>query len=800
MSPANPRSTNLAIGVCFALSGATGLIYEVLWARMLGLVFGATTLAVSTVLAAFMGGLALGSALAGRLAPRFSKPVAAYGWMEIGVAIYALLVPVLFHGVDNLYALVWRDLQPGSFTFTLLRFALSCLLLLVPTTLMGATLPVLSAALLRCATHDANSVTRLYTCNLAGAIIGTLVAGFVLLPTVGVRTTIIIAAAINIFVGFIAIGVQRRVQYQPRLVVEKSVLGVTEQADRSPFWLLAALASGFVTISTQVAWTRILTMIIGSSTYAFSIVVALFLIGLASGAWFIGRKDRSTKLRSTILVVELLTATSLLASLFVLNRIPALLITLGLRLKISSWAGLLSLQIISATLLIFVPALLMGMVMPLVLVWASNQTRVVSRVGRAYAVNTVGAIAGAFATGFVLIPVTSIRFTLLLAATVCLFVAGFAYQPVRIRLEPLLQRCLAVGVVAPVLVIVLFIVAPPMNLADLSIGAYDSLVRVLAQTREGANENGQIAGPDVHELLWYREGPTATVSVRRDGDTVSMGINGRTNASDSVYDMPTQVMLGQLPLLVAPQRNNALVIGFATGVTVGAMLQSPIEAVTCVELEPATIPASEYFNHVNNRPLDDPRTKLIIDDARTYLRVTPNRYDIIVSEPSHPWVPGVANLFTREFFELGRERLREQGVFVQWVQIYQLSTESLRSVLATYESVFPHVLVFRVGGLEKGKDLLLIGSSQALNLDQLGQRIAESRTAAELARVNLHAEADVRSWFVCDESRLGPAVVGARINTDDNMYIETTVPREAFRPLLQTNAEWVEALATPSRN
>src|SRR5690242_14991126 len=200
------------ISFCFVLSGATGLIYEVLWARMLGLVFGATTLAVSTVLAAFMGGLALGSALAGRLVPRIKKPVAAYGWMEIGVAVFALLVPVLFKAVDVLYALVWQKLQPGFFTFTLLRFALSCLLLLVPTTLMGATLPVLSAALLRSETHDANSVTRLYTCNLSGAILGTLIAGFVLLPTVGVRTTIIIAAATNIVIGAVALTLQRRLE------------------------------------------------------------------------------------------------------------------------------------------------------------------------------------------------------------------------------------------------------------------------------------------------------------------------------------------------------------------------------------------------------------------------------------------------------------------------------------------------------------------------------------------------------------------------------------------------------------
>jgi len=214
-------------------------------------------------------------------------------------------------------------------------------------------------------------------------------------------------------------------------------------------------------------------------------------------------------------------------------------------------------------------------------------------------------------------------------------------------------------------VIGLFFIAPPMNLSDLSIGAYDSLIRVLAQSREGLKDDTNSGGANTHQLLMYQEGPTSTVTVRKDQDTISLAINGRTNASDSISDMPTQVMLAQVPVLVAPKLNNGLVIGFATGVSVGAMLQSEIKDVTCVELEPATINGSRFFDHVNNHPLADPRVKLIIDDARTYLRVTPNRYDIIMSEPSHPWVPGVANLFTQEFFEMGRDRLTEQGIFVQ---------------------------------------------------------------------------------------------------------------------------------------
>jgi spermidine synthase len=260
-------------------------------------------------------------------------------------------------------------------------------------------------------------------------------------------------------------------------------------------------------------------------------------------------------------------------------------------------------------------------------------------------------------------------------------------------------------------------------------------------------------------------------------------------------DMPTQVMLSQLSLLLAPRIERSLIIGFASGVSVGAMLQSPVTSVECVELEPATVPASRFFEHVNNRPLEDSRLRLIIDDARTYLRVTPSRYDIIISEPSHPWVPGVANLFTEEFFKLTRDRLTDDGIFVQWLQIYQLSTASLRSALATYLKVFPHVLVFRVGGAAKGKDLILVGSLRPIGLDRIGERMIDPRMAAEMGRVGIQSEADVRSWFICDENRLAPAVAGAVINTDDNMHIETTVPKEAFLPVMQSNAAWIEALS-----
>jgi spermidine synthase len=796
------------VAACFFLSGATGLIYEVLWARMLGLVFGATTLAVSTVLAAFMGGLALGSALAGRLGASIKRPVRAYGLLEIGIALYALAVPLMFSLVDNLYAIIWQHFHPGFFVFSLWRFLLSCVMLLVPTTLMGATLPLLSAALVRSAGQTSTSVTKLYTRNLAGAICGSVVAGFLLLPIFGVRSTIYVAAVINIIIGIVTIVADQRTETTSSAetgdhlvpAIEEPILEIDESLPASHlndarFWLFCAFVSGFVTISTQVAWTRMLTMIIGSSTYAFSIVVALFLLGLSGGAFVIARRNLSGKLQATVFRVELATAASIFVSLIVVNLIPKLLIVAGLRLHIGSWAGLLALQIGSVALLILLPAFLMGMVMPLVLVWAGTKpkSQSVHLVGRSYAVNTIGAIVGAFGTGFVLIPKFGTRFTIFFATALCVIVAWFAYQPKVDARDRDLNRAVAAGLTL-VLILVLFLAAPRMNLDDLSVGAYDSLVRILAKSRGGVDDGSvQQRGPETHQLLMYEEGPTSTVSVRKDWDITSMAINGRTNASDR-EDMPTQVMLGQMPLLLAPSLKKALVVGYATGVTAGSMLQSPIESIECLELEPATINGSRFFEHVNNHPLEDPRLHLIIDDARTYLRVTPTHYDIIVSEPSHPWVPGVANLFTREFFQLGRDRLNEDGIFVQWLQIYQLSTNSLRSVLATFHETFPHVQIFRVEGAWKGKDLLLVGSKTPLTLDRIKERISDPRISAELARVNIKSEPDVRAWYVCDETRLAPAVAGAVINTDDNMHIETTAPREAFRPLLETNAAWIESL------
>jgi spermidine synthase len=788
----------LLIAVCFTLSGAAGLIYEVLWMRMLGLVFGATTIAVSVVLAAFMGGLALGSALAARVASRIRRPLRTYAWIEIAIGLYALAVPTALRAIDCLDAILWQRIQPGTFSFAIGRFLLAAIVLLIPTALMGATLPIIIAAIRRYGATAARTMSRFYGLNLLGAIVGTFGAGFMLLPNFGMRMTIWIAALTNGVIGVLVLLVESRTS-APHADIPSGHAGseiITVGSSASPalddrgLWFGYAFVSGFITIGMQVVWSRVLSMIIGSSTYAFTMVLALFLAGLAIGAWIVGftKNTENARLRRAVFFAQVLIAVSLLISFRLTSAVPGLLIRLGFSLGIDSWHGLLALQALAATVLVLVPAVLMGTIMPLVLTWTAAGNNPEKLVGQAYALNTVGAITGAIVTAFVLIPIATTRLAIFAMVAISIFIAAIAYRPARAT-DVALVRSLAVGAAA-VIVIAAFSLWPRLNLNELSIGAYDSFVRVLAQSRSVPDQSSRA---NDHQLLMYAEGRTATVSVRRDWGITSVAINGRTNASDA-DDMPTQIILGQLGVLTARKLDNALLVGFASGVTAGSVLQSPIASVECIELERAAISSARFFEHVNNRPLNDPRLRMTVDDARTYLRVNATKYDLIISEPSHPWVPGVANLFTREFFTLGRERLHDDGIFVQWFQIYQLSNDSLRSILATFQKAFPHVVVFRVEGAAKGKDLILLGGRQPIDLRVMEQRLTDPRARAELGRINLYTAEDIRAWFVCDEHKLRPAVAGAVINTDDNMHVETVAPRDAFRATMEENARWIDRL------
>ena len=784
-APARSEWVVPALGAVFLLSGGAGLVHEVVWARLLGHVFGATSLAVATVLAAFMGGLAIGSWWMGRRPPMADRR-RLYAFLEVGIGLSALVLPFLLGLVEPFYAWIWREFQFSFAVFSVLRFFLAGALLLPPTIMMGATLPALADYLAGLRGRRIGA-EWLYTLNLAGAALGAAAAGFVLMPTLGVWGTVVAGASLNIAIGALVL-------LLPRLS-EPPRVGPREAVPRpSILFLSVAFGSGFLSLATQVAWTRVLVLIVGSTTYAFSAVLFVYLVALGVGsAWASRRGARTADVRPLLGLMQLLMAAAMLAAVYAVNRLPFWYVQLLAFWQPASLAGAVGLNVFVVFAILFLPVLFAGTVLPLVLVGALPPSRrgTGAIVGMLYGVNTIGAILGAVVGGFVLVPLVGSAATL---AGVCVAGAGMGVLCSLADGRTSWRMVASFG--AGALVMVGALARPAWQPGPLNAGVYEykrmSLIKAM------------LSGRDV-DVIYHREGPTATVAVTqwRKGNR-ALSINGRPNASDHSADMPTQVMMASAPLLLAPRTQDVLVIGWGSGVSAGTALRWPIRRVTAIELEPAVIEASRLFEHINYQALDDSRLRLYEDDARHMLLASEDTYDVILSEPSHPWVTGVSNLFTREFFQLARARLRPDGVFAQWVQAYEISFETYRTILATFQSVFPEVVVLVPPGTQ---DCILVGSRRRLRLDlaELERRWAEQGVREEGARIGLK-----RPEYLLAVVYLGPDAVrtivrGAPLNTDDNMYVEFHGPREMVQtalpggrvnPALEDAAVPIETLLT----
>jgi spermidine synthase len=828
-----PALTRL-LYLCFFFSGASALVYEVVWLRWLVHLFGATTLAVSTILTAFMGGLALGSWLAGRLGVGVTRPLRAYGVLELVIAGYALLLPVALEGVVPALRLLGATEAASFALLSLARFVLAGALLVIPTACMGATLPLLA---LVAAPHVAGlggQVGRLYAVNTAGAVLGTATAGLLLLPVLGAATTNRIAVAVNLAVGLAALWVDRRLGWaavpataggaprgeallasstaatEPRPAVAEPPVPATEPAAaarglvsaadparatepavpgvaapdpaarRAALGALVAIAlSGALAMVYEVAWTRALALVLGSSVYAFTVMLATFLLGLAAGSYLLARRvDRLGDPGLALVGVQLLMGTAAFAGLLLLAELPY-----GF-LRLFGWsegrhAPVIALQFLVSAAVVFVPALLSGAVFPLAVRLAGRERAGVSRaVGNLYAVNTVGAIIGSFAGGFLLLPAAGIRGTLMAAVLVNLAGAALVGLLVGTRRPSL---TMALGGAAVGLAVLFPLVAPPWPALTMVSGVAVYAPRLHRLSRREFQERRQEA-----TLRFYEEGLTTTVSVEESRGETFLRVNGKTDASTGV-DMPTQVVLGHLPVLFHPEPRDVLVVGLGSGVSVGSVLRHPVRSATVVELEHAVLAASRFFDHVNGRPLEDARTRLVVNDARNFLLLSRERFDVVVSEPSNPWVTGAASLFTRDFFEQARARLRPGGVFGQWLQLYALTPETLRTVVATFRAVFPHTVVFQT----LAEDTVLIGSPEPFGIDfpSLARRLAAPAVAADLARVGIREPADLFAWLLLDAEDVPRYAAGAGLNTDDNAYLEFVAPRSLYVDRVAENVQ-----------
>ncbi len=791
---------------CFFGSGASGLIYQVVWVRELVLVFGATSFAASTVLTSFMCGLAAGSYYLGRKSAYLKNPLRAYGLLEIGIGIYGLLVPLLFTALPFVYHPATRLFNLSFFALSIIRFLLALVVLILPTTLMGATLPVLASFYAARSSNIGLRVGALYSVNTFGAMVGAVFGGIALMPAVGMTASTETAAAVNIALGLIALSLRNtslRPDADPSSLIAKHdkrrawralvgnrasrLLGLkTPRAGRrGEAWemtrsqkttvLIALASSGFVALSYEVIWSRILSLIIGSSVYAFSIMLATFLAGLAIGGSLASRMvDRLTRPLSVFAGIELGVGVTSLAGAFLFNELPYAFIAINRSSAAPSFGLQLAFKFSVAALVMILPTILLGALFPLVvrIVYgdAGHDANLGRAVGEVYAANTAGAIVGAFISGFVLVPwlglIGSLRVCVALnfAIAFAVFYAAAAKGAVKRSLIP------AAGTFLMLLLVVF--IKPPWDIAVMSSAVYRYAPSMSKMSRAEFFDYFKRGGEG--ETVFYKEGVTATVAVQKQEGGRVLKVNGKPDAS-TAGDLPTQILIGSLPLLLRERTDDVLVIGMGSGVTLGSVEQFPVKRVTCVELEPAVIEATNFFDDVNNKPLEDKRLRLVANDGRNFIDATDEKFDVIVSEPSNPWLTGVANLFTREYFTRGAARLSERGLFSQWLQIYEMPPEDVKTLVATFQSVFHNVYLFR--GAQG--DLMLLGSKQPFQIDAaiISSNLRDRKIGGDAKRAGVGDVADLLSRFYLGPDEAAGFSANSRLNTDDNALIEFNAPR-----------------------
>jgi spermidine synthase len=813
----------------YACSGAAALVYEVTWTRLLTLQLGHTVAAASTVLAAFMGGLAAGAWIAGRADERLAgsndapaRRLRCYAFLETVVAVAALLLPLGLTACAPALAWAYAD-GTAPFRFAAVRVALSLLLLGIPAAAMGATFPLAAAWFAGNAASGATAADAgaLYAANTAGAAIGAIATGFWLIPAIGLRGSTSAGVLLNLLAAAGGLWLAamptttppssrgERTERPPRKRAKQALSIAPSPSPRLAY--AAAAISGFVALAYEVVWTRLLALVIGPTTYAFATMAAAFITGLAIGSAAGSRIARRSARPGTWLGAMLLlcAVAAAMAAWFAASRLP--LIVAGEVTGPGVVFGAVVLrQALGIALLLLPMTFALGAAFPLALALTSAGASAVGRdVARLYTANTLGAIAGALAGGFLLVPLLGLRSTIQWCAIIGALYGGWCLaipwrdtasqagddghrRAASPRSPAGRGRPALVGAVAAAAAVALIVALPAWDRELLASGAY----KYAPYLQPGDLDTVLRAG----RLEYYKEGAAGTVSVRRLAGTRSLAIDGKVDASNA-GDMLTQRLLGLLPVLLHPDPQDVCVIGLGSGVTVGSALsRSAVRHADVVEISPEVVEASRFFDHENNHALQAPGVRLIIGDGRSHLLLTPRRYDVIVSEPSNPWMAGVAALFTQEFFRAARARLKPDGLLCQWAHTYDISAGDLRSIVRTFGSVFPQGTLWLIGE----SDLLLIGTAGAAigpHLDQLEAQWRRGAAPVALSEVGISGDGALfalLSLFAGGPHELVQFGDEAPIQTDDRMALEFSAPGAIYGRSTSANSDAIRQLSGPS--
>jgi spermidine synthase len=741
---------------CFFLSGFSALLYETAWTREFAFVFGTSELAVVAVLAAYMGGLALGAALAARFAPRIRRPVLAYGILELGIALWALALPSAIRAVTALY-LGWLgglEALPATLGLATHAFHLAgAFAVLVPcTALMGATLPLLASYAVTRDDEIGSRVGLLYAANTTGAIAGTVTAAFVLLPALGLRHTVHVGAAVNALV-FAAAAALARVAPRGATAVAPRVRGIP--------WILPAIAlSGAVSFGYEVLWFRLLGQVIGGSTAAFSTMLASFLAGIALGSAIASRWARTPAAAGLGFgAAQLATGAIAWLAFRFADRLPGWAAALGANVNSLAPGALLAMAMLLPL------TLCIGATFPFaVRLLARDATDATAASARVYAWNTVGSIAGAIGTGYFLLPWLGFPATLVTAALANLalaLVAGLLAQPAR--------RVLAVAAAAAALVLFVVPTARPDHLLSTSPigGAYDGRLAFLAVGR------------------------SSTVGLLGDEMGWRLTNNGLPESYIRPAGYPAEQTAAQwlsiLPVVMRPDTAHMMIIGLGAGLTLSAVPDT-VQSIDVVELEPEVIAANRAVpDRAGGDPLDDPRVSIRLGDARGALTLAEQRWDAIVSQPSHPWTAGASHLYTREFFSLVHSRLQPAGVFVQWIGAAFVDPPRLRALFAAQADVFAHVQIYR----PEGGAIIMVASDAPFDIAATAVQ-AIARAPRKLGEAGIHSVEDVIATLQLDDTGVRAFTRGVPPNTDDRNLFATS-----DQPSVRGSDAWIDTAFTP---
>jgi spermidine synthase len=678
MTDRSPRWLLPLLVVLFFASGTCALVYQVMWLRMLSLVFGVTVYAASTVLAAFMAGLGAGSWLAGRLAVRIPRPLSAFGVAEVLIGVTAFTTPFLLDALTGLWIAVHPMLPASLPAMTVIRFVVAFLLLIVPTSLMGATLPLVIKSAVARDTRIGSRIGVLYAVNTTGAIAGALIAGFYFISELGVMRSFQIAAATNVLIGLVAIAAGRRLPpAAERAPTVHAVDGRDAGGQRLILWTF--FVSGFASLALEIIWFRMLVLFLRPTAYAFTIMLACVLGGIALGS---ALASPLLRLRlpwvRTLAIIQGLIGFAAVVSFNLLTRMQ------DAADAATPWFERLDMHpylapLVAASLIAMLPTtILLGVAFPIGLtLWigAANADEASRRTGVFYSLNVLGAILGSVGAGFLLLPWLGTRHSLILVSALATVSSALLALSDR-RRSAAASLAIAAGMV------LLFAAG-----VTLSVDPFD-----VAFARFHRNET----------LLWREEGAQTTVAVHDRGGNPPMKVmylDGNHQANDSPGGAFVHHRIGALGAMLHPQPRTALVVGLGGGATPGAVARHNLQ-VDVVELSKAVVSGSDYFKHINFNLLDRPNVALHVDDGRNFLMMTRKQYDIITADIILPRHAGAGSLYSREYYELVSRALAPGGLVVQW-NGGDTDTE-YKLLLRTFMSVFPHTTLWAEGSLMLG--------------------------------------------------------------------------------------------------